>query len=95
MSEFTNNPDPQAIPPSSEAEVPNEPQPKKNGWKTASKAPVKNQDLWQDLDALSQNRPITWEWVAAHNGEAGNERADMLARQGIVTATMGINHPKN
>ena len=68
---------------------------KKNSWKTASKAPVKNQDLWQDLDALSQNRPITWEWVAAHNGEAGNERADMLARQGIVTATMGINHPKN
>lgn len=61
---------------------------KKNGWKTANKAPVKNIDLWQELDALSQNRPITWEWVAAHNGEEGNERADMMAKQGIVAARM-------
>ncbi len=36
---------------------------KRNGWKTASKTPVKNIDLWQELDALAQNRPITWEWV--------------------------------
>lgn len=61
---------------------------KKNGWKTASKTPVKNMDLWQELDVLSQKRPITWEWVAAHNGEEGNERADMMAKQGIVVATM-------
>lgn len=61
---------------------------KKNGWKTANKSPVKNIDLWQELDALSQNRPINWEWVAAHNGDEGNERADMLAKQGIVSARM-------
>lgn len=61
---------------------------KKNGWKTAAKTPVKNQDLWEALDALSQNRPIQWEWVVAHNGEVGNERADMLAKQGIVMTKM-------
>jgi ribonuclease HI len=61
---------------------------KKNGWKTANKAPVKNMDLWQTLDALNQNRAITWEWIAAHNGNAGNERADMMAKQGIVVAKM-------
>ncbi len=61
---------------------------KKNGWKTAAKAPVKNQDLWEILDHLSQDRLINWEWVAAHNGEHGNERADMLAKQGIVMAKM-------
>ncbi len=61
---------------------------KKNGWKTANKAPVKNIDLWQALDALAQDRSVKWEWVAAHNGNAGNERADMLAKQGIVVAHM-------
>jgi len=61
---------------------------KRNGWKTANKTPVKNMDLWQELDALSQNRPIKWEWVAAHNGEEGNERADMMAKQGIVATTI-------
>lgn len=61
---------------------------KKNGWKTANKTPVKNIDLWQSLDALTQNRNINWEWVAAHNGNVGNERADMLAKQGIVVARL-------
>ncbi len=61
---------------------------KKNSWKTASKAPVKNIDLWQELDVLNQNHAITWEWVAAHNGNPGNERADMMAKQGIVVARM-------
>ncbi len=61
---------------------------KKNGWKTANKASVKNIDLWQALDALAQDRSIKWEWVAAHNGNVGNERADMLAKQGIVVAHM-------
>lgn len=61
---------------------------KKNGWKTASKAPVKNIDLWQALDSLAQNRVINWEWIAAHSGHNGNERADMLAKQGIVVARM-------
>lgn len=59
---------------------------KKNGWKTANKTPVKNVDLWQELDAISDNRPITWEWIAAHNGEEGNERADLMAKHGIVAA---------
>lgn len=59
---------------------------KKNGWKTASGSPVKNIDLWQELDSLSANHQVTWEWVAAHSGEPGNERADMLAKQGIVSA---------
>ena len=58
----------------------------KNGWKTANKTPVKNVDLWQELDAISDNRPITWEWIAAHNGEEGNERADLMAKHGIVAA---------
>jgi len=61
---------------------------KKNNWKTANKAPVKNIDLWQELDALSQERSIIWEWVAAHNGEPGNERADIMAKQGIVVVRM-------
>jgi len=61
---------------------------KKNGWKTAAKTPVKNQDLWEELDSLAQNRPIIWEWVVAHSGEKGNERADMMAKQGIVIARM-------
>lgn len=63
---------------------------KKNGWKTASKVPVKNIDLWQALDSLAQDRSVKWEWVAAHNGNAGNERADMLAKQGIVVAHMRV-----
>jgi ribonuclease HI len=56
---------------------------KKNGWKTASKDPVKNQDLWQALDALAAARTLDWNWVRGHNGDAGNERADALAREGI------------
>jgi ribonuclease HI len=59
---------------------------KKKGWKTAGGTPVKNIDLWQELDALAAARVINWEWVAAHSGEPGNERADMLAKQGIVSA---------
>jgi ribonuclease HI len=59
---------------------------KRNGWKTANKTAVKNVDLWQELDAIACNRSITWEWIAAHNGEEGNERADQLAKQGIVAA---------
>lgn len=58
---------------------------KKNGWKTASNKPVKNRDLWQELDSLSSIRKVTWEWVPAHKGEENNERADMLAKQGIVS----------
>ena len=57
---------------------------KRNGWKTASKKPVKNKDLWQTLDALTQNRNIDWRWVKGHSGDPGNEHADALARQGVL-----------
>jgi ribonuclease HI len=56
---------------------------KKRGWKTASKKPVANADLWQRLDAAVQHHHIHWEWVRGHSGHAGNERADALANRGI------------
>jgi len=59
---------------------------KRNGWKTASKKPVKNQDLWEALDAQTQNRKIEWHWVKGHAGHPGNEHADALARQGALDA---------
>ncbi|MEO0399884.1 MAG: ribonuclease HI [Pseudomonadota bacterium] len=59
---------------------------KRNGWKTASRKPVKNQDLWQALDAAAQDRTIDWRWVKGHDGDPGNERADALARQGAAAA---------
>jgi len=57
---------------------------KARGWKTADKKPVKNQDLWQALDTLQAARQITWQWVKGHAGNAGNERADQLARDGMA-----------
>ena len=59
---------------------------KKNGWKTAAKKPVKNQDLWQALDAACQRHEIDWRWVRGHNGDEGNERADALGRKGAKEA---------
>ncbi|MEI8299421.1 MAG: ribonuclease HI [Pseudomonadota bacterium] len=56
---------------------------KKRGWKTADKKPVKNQDLWQVLDALVAGQDIEWHWVKGHAGHEGNEYADMLANRGI------------
>ena len=53
---------------------------RRNGWKNANKKPVANQDLWQELDALSQKYDITWEWVKGHSGHPMNERCDQLAR---------------
>jgi ribonuclease HI len=53
---------------------------RKNGWKTADKKPVKNQDLWQALDERAAEKEISWVWVRGHNGEEMNERADVLAR---------------
>ena len=56
---------------------------KRNGWKTASKQPVKNVELWQRLDAeCRRHGEIQWEWVKGHNGHPGNERADALACKG-------------
>ena len=56
---------------------------KKRGWKTASKHPVKNVDLWQRLDAALAQHQIEWKWVKGHSGNAGNDRADALANLGI------------
>lgn len=60
---------------------------KKNGWRTADRKPVKNQDLWETLDALIAGRSISWRWVKGHNGDPGNERADELARMGLADVT--------
>jgi len=61
---------------------------KAKGWKTASKQPVKNQELWQRLDALllQGGHEVDWRWVRGHNGDAGNERADALANLGVTQA---------
>jgi ribonuclease HI len=61
---------------------------KAKGWKTASKQPVKNVDLWQRLDALvaGAGHRIDWRWVKGHNGDPGNERADALANRGVEQA---------
>ena len=56
---------------------------KKRGWKTASKKPVKNVDLWQRLDALIEPHTIEWHWVKGHSGHPQNELADELANRGI------------
>lgn len=54
-------------------------------WKTANKQPVKNQDLWQELNTLTQRHEITWIWVKGHAGDPGNERADSLANKGVAS----------
>lgn len=58
---------------------------KARGWKTAAKKPVKNQDLWQQLDALLESceHRMAWHWVKGHSGNEGNEKADALANQGV------------
>jgi ribonuclease HI len=56
---------------------------KRNGWKTMSKKPVKNEDLWQRLDEAAARHDVTWEWVKGHAGHPENERADELARAGM------------
>ncbi|MEO8064343.1 MAG: ribonuclease HI [Pseudomonadota bacterium] len=56
---------------------------KKRGWKTADKKPVKNQDLWEALDAATQRHELEWHWVKGHSGNVGNERVDALANQAI------------
>ena len=59
---------------------------KRRNWRTADGKPVKNQDLWLQLDALSQLHRIEWKWVRGHNGHPENERADELANQGVLQA---------
>lgn len=59
---------------------------KKNGWKTASKDPVKNEDLWRRLDDLVARNKVEFHWVKGHAGHVENERADQLAREGLREA---------
>jgi ribonuclease HI len=62
---------------------------KARGWRTASGGPVKNQDLWQELDKLlcESEHSISWHWVKGHAGDPGNERADKLANMGVESLT--------
>jgi ribonuclease HI len=59
---------------------------KKRGWKTASKKPVKNEDLWRRLDTAITCHSVNWHWVKGHAGHPDNERADELARSGLEEA---------
>jgi ribonuclease HI len=59
---------------------------KARGWRTADNKPVKNQDLWQALDAAAQRHQIDWRWVKGHNGDPGNHAADRLANEGVLMA---------
>jgi len=58
---------------------------KARGWRTAAKEPVKNEDLWRQLDALAARHEIEWRWVRGHAGHHGNERADALANKGVAS----------
>jgi ribonuclease HI len=62
---------------------------KKNGWRTADKKPVKNVDLWQQLDEALKRHDVRWHWVRGHAGHDMNERADRLAREAIVAIRAG------
>lgn len=57
---------------------------KRNGWRTASKSPVKNAELWRRLEAARARHEVDWRWVRGHAGDAENERADKLAREGMA-----------
>lgn len=62
---------------------------KKNGWKTAGRQPVKNADLWQQLDEQVVRHRVRWQWVKGHAGHAENERADALANRGVEQVLRG------
>jgi len=62
---------------------------KKNGWRTASKKPVKNDDLWKRLDSAVARHQVQWHWVKGHSGHPENERADELASSAARTASPG------
>jgi ribonuclease HI len=63
---------------------------KRNGWKTASRQPVKNEDLWRRLDAAAAGHDVQWLWVKGHAGDPGNERADALANRGMAEAVAAV-----
>jgi ribonuclease HI len=58
---------------------------KARGWKTADRKPVKNAELWQQLEALAAMHQVRWRWVKGHAGDPGNERADALANRGAAS----------
>jgi ribonuclease HI len=62
---------------------------KKRGWKTADGKPVKNVELWQQLEALANAHDVHWHWVKGHAGDPGNERADQLANKGVQAVLDG------
>ena len=62
---------------------------KRNGWKTADRKPVKNAELWRELDAIAARHDVKWHWVKGHNGHPRNERADALANRGAEHFTSG------
>jgi ribonuclease HI len=63
---------------------------RKNGWITADKRPVKNRDLWERLDQLTQSHTIEWKWVRGHSGHPENERVDALAKKAIIAQRMAV-----
>lgn len=62
---------------------------KRRQWRTASRKPVRNADLWRELDALAASHDVHWRWVKGHAGDPGNERADALANQGVESVRLG------
>lgn len=61
---------------------------KKRAWMNSKNEPVKNQDLWQELDAATQKKKVSWQWIKGHDGHPLNEKADMLARRAIIAERM-------
>jgi ribonuclease HI len=58
---------------------------KRRGWKTADRKPVKNVDLWHELEELVHKHEVRWHWVRGHSGHPENERADALANRGVTS----------
>lgn len=63
---------------------------KRNGWRTSTKEPVKNRDLWESLDGLTQRHQVTWKWLKGHAGHVGNERCDLLANLAMARVRKGF-----
>lgn len=62
---------------------------KRRGWKTADRKPVKNEELWRELDLLAARHAIRWHWVKGHSNHTGNDRADLLANRGVEEVRNG------
>ena len=63
---------------------------KRRGWRTSRKTPVKNADLWRQLEELAEQHAVQWHWVKGHSGHAGNEHADMLANRAVDELLAGV-----